>query len=59
MSSRTSSKQHGHANSDCQRPKSLVRKKMNKATARVARAEKQEKNTAVYNKAVEALKSEF
>lgn len=59
MSNRTSSKQHGHAQSDCQRPKSLLRKKMNKANARVHTIERLTANDANYEKALKWLNSEF
>lgn len=59
MSNRSSSKQHGHANTDCLRPKSKPRAKARKVIARALRVERREKLTASYLNAVKSLNSEF
>ena len=59
MSNRSSSKQHGHAQSQILRPKSKLRWRRNKANLAAARIEKNENLAATVAKAETALKSEF
>jgi len=59
MSNRSSSKQHGHAQSSILRPKSKLRDRKNKANAVASREERLEKINSAVSKAEEALNSEF
>lgn len=59
MSNRSSSKQHGHAQSQILRPKSKLRNRRNKANAVESRDARLEKLNTTVVKAEEALKSEF
>jgi len=59
MSNRTSSKQHGHAQSQILRPKSKLRARRNSANGVVARDAKNNNLAAAVSKAEAALKSEF
>ena len=52
MSNRSSSKQHGHAQSNILRPKSKIRKKKNKANAKVIRGARLIKIASNYKKAL-------
>jgi hypothetical protein len=59
MSNRTSSKQHGHAQSQILRPKSKLRARRNSANLVEARDLKNNNLEKAVSKAEEALKSEF
>jgi hypothetical protein len=59
MSNRSSSKQHGHAQSQILRPKSKLRCRRNSANSILARDAKNNNLKASVSKAEAALKSEF